>query len=140
MPAFEGEDNDLVDVGAIEDRGSRASEDELMQVDASFNDNISSSPISQHEDIEMKPSIVNMIVIDGIVMGPKHCAYTNCTEDLANYRNGVFCIHHEDIHGKLCRVQTCHNYKADGIQTCHQHRSLWHSHVVRFGHSTMLGI
>jgi hypothetical protein len=140
VPAFEGEDNDLVDADVTESSDSRVSEDESMQVDASFIDNIPSSPIHQHEDIEMKNSIVNMVIIDGIVMGPKHCAYTNCTEDLANYRNGVFCIQHEDLHGKLCHVQTCHNSKADGIQTCHQHRSLWHSHVVRFGHSTMLGI
>ena len=138
VPGFEGQHDDIVD--AMDDSHNRVSDDELMSVDESDTDNPSSSPISQLEDITMKRSIVNMVVIDGIVMGPKHCAYPNCTEDLANYRNGVFCMHHEDIHGKLCRVQGCHNSKANDIQTCYQHRNLWNSHVTRFGRSTMLGI
>jgi CxC5 like cysteine cluster associated with KDZ transposases/CxC6 like cysteine cluster associated with KDZ transposases len=134
VPAFVGENNDdPVNV----DTSGQDSEGELMQVD---DENPSSMSIDQHTDVTMKQSYVNMIVIDGIVMGPKHCAYVNCTEDLANYRNGVFCVEHEKIRGKLCHVQTCQNSKADGIQTCHQHRNLWHSHVVRFGRSTMLGI
>ncbi|KAF8999968.1 hypothetical protein BDQ17DRAFT_1245985 [Cyathus striatus] len=38
---------------------------------------------------------VKMIVVDGIVMGPNHCAYQNCSEKLANARTGVFCLRHE---------------------------------------------
>jgi hypothetical protein len=101
-----------------------------MQVDAPHNENSSSVSEDQHKDIEMAHSPVNMIVNDGIEMGPKHCAYANCTDDLANYRNGVFCTEHERICGKLCHVQTCQHPKADGIQTCHQHQNLWHSHAV----------
>ncbi|KAF8993375.1 hypothetical protein BDQ17DRAFT_1252964, partial [Cyathus striatus] len=33
---------------------------------------------------------VKMVVIDGIVMGPTHCAYEDCSVKLANARTGVF--------------------------------------------------
>ncbi|KAF8979594.1 hypothetical protein BDQ17DRAFT_1394509 [Cyathus striatus] len=41
---------------------------------------------------------VKMVVIDGIVMGPQHCAYDNCSNTLVNYRGGVFCDHQEMWH------------------------------------------
>jgi hypothetical protein len=31
-------------------------------------------------DIGNKPAMVNMVVMDGIVMGPTHCAFENCTK------------------------------------------------------------
>jgi len=92
---------------------------------------------SQHNEEE---GFVQMIVIDGIVMGPKHCSIEGCTADLANYRNGVFCEEHEFTLGHLCHIQGCENLKASDIRTCEQHRPNWHSHVIRYGRSTLLGI
>ncbi|KAF9470336.1 hypothetical protein BDN70DRAFT_902190, partial [Pholiota conissans] len=51
-----------------------------------------------------QPNIVNaepckMVVIDGAVMGPVHCAFENCANDLANARGGAFCHQHEEEYG-----------------------------------------
>ena len=74
--------------------------------------------------------VVKMVILDGIVMGPQHCAYENCTEGLANARNGVFCPLHEDERGDLCRMKNCNNPKQIRTQACAQHQGNWHSHVV----------
>ena len=42
--------------------------------------------------------------------------------------------------GNLCRVKDCQNSKAANIHTCYQHRNLWQSHLIHFGHSNPLGI
>ena len=84
--------------------------------------------------------VVKMVVLDGIVMGPQHCAYENCTEGLANARNGVFCLLHEDERGHLCRVKNCNNPKQIRTQACAQHQGNWHSHIVRHGRQSLLGI
>jgi hypothetical protein len=39
-------------------------------------------------DIDSSPSPdeetpVKLVVLDGVVMGPTHCAYENCSQDLA---------------------------------------------------------
>ncbi|KAF8992897.1 hypothetical protein BDQ17DRAFT_1392755 [Cyathus striatus] len=52
-----------------------------------------------------------MVVIDGIVMGPTHCAYQNCSEKLANACTG----------GR-CRIKTCYNAKEPNSQACVNHR------------------
>ena len=49
----------------------------------------------QTEVTENGPAVVKMVVMDGIVMGPQHCAFGDCTADLANTRGGVFCSIHE---------------------------------------------
>jgi CxC6 like cysteine cluster associated with KDZ transposases len=61
----------------------------------------------QDKSIEMANSKVQMVATDGIVMGPKHCAYADCTNDLINYTTGVFCAVHKAIQGNLYCVQTC---------------------------------
>jgi len=38
----------------------------------------------QTDVTENEPVVVKMVVIDGIVMGPQHCAFGDCTADLAN--------------------------------------------------------
>jgi hypothetical protein len=93
-----------------------------------------------HSDQDEGSSPVKMIVMDGIVMGNHHCAFENCTSELANAQRGVFCEEHEATHGHLCRVKGCQNPKARDIHTCYQHQALWRSHVLCFGHSTPLGI
>jgi CxC5 like cysteine cluster associated with KDZ transposases/CxC6 like cysteine cluster associated with KDZ transposases len=138
VPVFAGEDtNDPI--ASVEGNSSDSDDDSM---DSNTSGGSSMSVDSEHQDrsIEMANSKVQMVVMDGIVMGPKHCAYANCANDLVNYKTGVFCAAHEAICGNLCRVQTCNNPKVDGIQTCYRHRNLWHSHVVRFGRSSLLGI
>ena len=141
VPAFAGENRDDP-VATVEGHTvhSTESDDDPMDGNTSSGSNISSDSDQQDESVEMAPSKVQMVVMDGIVMGSKHCAYANCTNDLINYTTGVFCADHEAIRGNLCRVQTCNSPKVDGIQTCHRHRNLWRSHVVRFGRSSLLGI
>ena len=47
-------------------------------------------------------SPVKLVVLDGVVMGPTHCAYDGCTQDLASRRGVVFCVQHEIERGQLC--------------------------------------
>ena len=68
---------------------------------------------------------VTMVVLDGIVFGPTHCAYDNCTADLANARGGVFCALHEQEHGARCHVKGCENQKVQGTNACQVHQEIW---------------
>jgi hypothetical protein len=81
-----------------------------------------------------------MIVMDGIVMGHQYCAVDGCLEELFNYHNEVFCQTHLDTQGQLCHIQSCPNHKITGTKACRQHQERWRKHVLRFGHSSMLGI
>ncbi|KAF8987411.1 hypothetical protein BDQ17DRAFT_1393532 [Cyathus striatus] len=72
-----------------------------------------------------------MVVVDGIVMGPAHCAIENCTQDLVNARQGVFCAMHEVLHKNLCRLNT---------KACEEHQQKWRSHLTRFGRQLLLGV
>ncbi|EDR13461.1 uncharacterized protein LACBIDRAFT_322419 [Laccaria bicolor S238N-H82] len=44
-------------------------------------------PSDDEMDTDDIPNI-RVVVLDGIVMGPQHCAYDNCTNDLSNARGG----------------------------------------------------
>jgi hypothetical protein len=68
---------------------------------------------------------VKIIVMDGIVMGPTHCAYDNCTAVLANAHGGSFCPHHEIEYGVNCHVCDCTNTKLAGTQACEEHKNQW---------------
>jgi CxC5 like cysteine cluster associated with KDZ transposases/CxC6 like cysteine cluster associated with KDZ transposases len=141
VPEFVGEVEDEVD--PYEDNeadSSRGSEDIPMEVDELHDTNTSPTSSAQQRGPEQEHGFVQMVVVDGIVMGPKHCAFEDCTKDLANYKNGVFCVEHENSQGDLCRIQGCPNNKSPGIHTCQQHRERWHQHVIRFGRSTLLGV
>jgi hypothetical protein len=94
----------------------------------------------QQTEQNQEQGFVQMVVLDGIVMGPKHCSIEGCTADLQNYRNGVFCEEHQFTQGHLCRVRNCENLKAEDIPTCDQHRSIWRTHLIHYGRSTPLGI
>ena len=68
-------------------------------------------------DIDWTPSPseatpVKLVVMDGIVMGPTHCAYSDCTQDLAKLKGGVLCVHHELLYGNLCCICDCDNLKV----------------------------
>ena len=75
--------------------------------------------------MENESAVVKLVVMDGIVMGPQHCAFGDCTADLANTRGGVFCPLHEVQYGAKCRVVGCTSSKVNGTQACHQHKAEW---------------
>ena len=80
---------------------------------------------SQYEtldQIEEDRASVKMVVLDGIVMGPTHCAYNGCTSDLINARGGAFCPFHETQYGAICRVHDCQAPKINPSQACEQHQ------------------
>ena len=54
------------------------------------------------DNMDIDQVFVKMAVVDGIVFGPQHCAYENCTSDLANYHGGSFCALHENQWGTRC--------------------------------------
>ncbi|KAJ3494541.1 hypothetical protein NLJ89_g10785 [Agrocybe chaxingu] len=78
------------------------------------------------EDDEQLP--VNMIVVDGIVVGPTHCAFEDCTNELANARGDPFCIMHEIAYGNRCHMVDCHEPKVFGTLACNQHQNKWNQH------------
>jgi hypothetical protein len=117
VPAFTGEGETL----DIESEHS----DDGMEVDSASEEN---------------RAPVHMIVMDGIVMGPKHCVIEDCTGDLVNYQSGVYCREHENLYGKMCHMVDCYNDKLDNTLTCAQHQTQWNSHKVRFGRANLLGV
>jgi hypothetical protein len=68
------------------------------------------------DDETMAP--VKMVVVDGIVMGPTHCAYGDCTSALGNARGGVFCPVLEAERGTKCHTRGCTNTKKVGTLAC----------------------
>ncbi|KAF8981646.1 hypothetical protein BDQ17DRAFT_1262867, partial [Cyathus striatus] len=82
-------------------------------------------------------AITNMIVIDGIIMGPRHCAFEDCDQKLENEANGVFCTEHRILCGHLCHIADCDNYKEPNTKTCIEHDNRWHSHLIRFGRQSL---
>ena len=59
---------------------------------------------TSNDDDDDQRAPVKLVVMDGQVMGPHHCAYDNCTAELSNARLGVFCIEHELLCGHLCHM------------------------------------
>ena len=77
-------------------------------------------------DAEMETDqCISMVVMDGIVMGPTHCAFQHCTLPLQNARGGVFCKEHNDAYGNKCRVIGCTSSKIAGTQACRRHQTEW---------------
>ena len=124
IPALMGEDADL----AIQDAAQ-----------ARFNAN-NAMDIDDNDENDEPKADRTMVVLDGIVVGVKHCAYEGCSGELANAQRGVFCIEHELMRGGLCRMRDCQNPKQDPTQACEQHQNNWRTHVLRYGQQSMLGI
>ena len=82
---------------------------------------------------------VKMVVLDGIVMGPTHCAFPGCISDLKNH-GGAFCSHHEFQFGSKCRVIGCSNDKIKPTEACQDHATLWKKSVQQRNQSTISGI
>jgi len=69
-----------------------------------------------------------MVVIDGIVMGPVHCAAINYTADVINARSEAFCATHVTLYANKCRIVGCRNIKVEDTQACLLHQSDWIRH------------
>ncbi len=83
---------------------------------------------------------VKMIVMDGIVMGPTHCAALDCTGDLLNAHGEAFCPTHVTQFGNKCRVVGCGNIKVVKTQACLDHQQEWSRHQQSRTKSTMSGV
>jgi len=123
VPALTGEDADL----AAQDAAQA-----ILDAENAMNIDEIPSPIEE--------SPVKLVVLDGVVMGPKHCAYEDCTEGLKNTQRGVFCERHEILRGHLCRMHDCNNPKNLPSQTCVQHQNRWYQYAIRYGRQSLLGI
>ena len=95
--------------------------DESSQSSSSAEDAEASSQSSSTEEA----SPVTLVVMDGVVMGPTHCAFDDCIEELQNARGGVFCARHEITHGNLCRMRDCDRPKVAPSHTCAIHQNRW---------------
>jgi hypothetical protein len=86
----------------------------------------------QRSESEMDVDVQNvtMSVVDGIVVGTKHCAYDNCTSDLVNYRGGSFCQVHEQEFGNRCRVRDCTDILIPSTMACANHQGLWNKYKL----------
>ena len=124
VPAFTGEEEEGMN------NWNEYSDEERMDVD-------DSSATSQMETDKIP---VQMIVMDGIVIGPKHCAYEDCTANLANSQSGVYCLEHQAVYGKIYHMVNCSNPKVDNGLTCALHQRHWNSHVSRYGRTNLLGV
>ncbi|KIJ93116.1 hypothetical protein K443DRAFT_13109 [Laccaria amethystina LaAM-08-1] len=71
---------------------------EQMEIDAP------AVPSDDEMDTDDIPNI-RMVVLDGIVMGPQHCEYDNCTNDLSNARGGSLRDIHRLVLGSQCLHQ-----------------------------------
>ncbi|KIM71533.1 hypothetical protein PILCRDRAFT_39589, partial [Piloderma croceum F 1598] len=71
---------------------ARSNADDAIDVDES----------SQTSSSDVEASPVTLVVMDGVVMGPTHCAFYDYIEELKNAQGGVFCAQHEITHGNLC--------------------------------------
>jgi CxC5 like cysteine cluster associated with KDZ transposases/CxC6 like cysteine cluster associated with KDZ transposases len=89
----------------------------------------SSSESTSENAMNVEKAPVKMVVVDGICIGPKHCAYPNCADDLENNHTAVFCAIHEQRHGGKCHVHDCDTDKIKGTQACQQHQQQWKKHV-----------
>ena len=136
VPEFTGErEDDDVDID-----GASENENEAMDVDEPQGSQRNTTGLIQRQSRHQELGFMQMVVLDGIVMGPKHCAIDGCSADLKNYRNGVFCEEHEFIRGHLCHIEGCENLKVSDTRTCYQHSTNWRSHVIRYGRSSLLGV
>lgn len=91
-------------------------------------------------DMDIDAADVKMVVLDGIVMGPTHCAYDDCTAPLANARGGALCSHHDNEFGNRCRVRDCLNLKIVDTEACGNHQALWEKHKLTHSRDHLMGV
>ncbi|KAL4247229.1 CxC6 like cysteine cluster associated with KDZ domain-containing protein [Pleurotus pulmonarius] len=83
---------------------------------------------------------VRMVVIDGIVMGPRHCAMEGCEKALLDAQTGVFCEEHEEAMEGKCRMKNCDEDKVGDTQACEEHQPQWAKFRRRYANSSLLGV
>ena len=98
-----------------------------------------------HMDVDAtkkQSAMVKMIIMDGIVMGPTHCAFDNCTGPLSNARGRgeSFCRVHKTEFRNFCRVRNCKNNRVDSTQACQQHRNEWYKYTQSRTTSSLAGV
>lgn len=71
VPSLEGSDSWKVARDAAEIKAAMEEARNQMNID---------------DDDDTPKAPVKMIIMDGIVMGPAHCAYDDCSESLVNYK------------------------------------------------------
>ncbi|KAF8868121.1 hypothetical protein CPB84DRAFT_1697369 [Gymnopilus junonius] len=81
-----------------------------------------------------------MIILDGIVMGPTHCSFDGCTDDLKNARGGALCANHEIAYGTHCQVRDCIRTKIAGTHACQNHQAAWRKYRLEHSSSALAGI
>lgn len=93
-------------------------------------------------DVENQKGTVKMVVMDGIVMGPTHCAFDGCTGALANARGHgeSFCMIHRTQFRNRCRVRDCENNRVNDTQACQQHRNEWYKYTQSRTRSSLAGV
>src|SRR6202050_3387418 len=89
VPALVGEGAELAFQDAAQARlnaqlaaQARSNADDPMDVDDS----------SQNSSSSEEPSPVTLVVMDGVVMGPTHCAFYNCIEELKIHKGVFFAV------------------------------------------------
>src|ERR1700689_4386928 len=147
VPALVGENAELAIQEAAQARlnaqlaaQARSNADDAMDVDESSQTSSSDVEASSQSSSTEEASPVTLVVMDGVVMGPTHCAFDDCIEELQNARGGVFCARHEITHGNLCRMRDCDRPKVAPSHTCAIHQNRWRQHIIRHGWQSLLGI
>ena len=94
MPALVGEGAELAIQDAAQARlnarlaaQARSNADDAMDVDGSSQSSFSAEDVgasSQNSSSSEEASPVTLVVMDGVVMGPTHCAFDNSIEELKN--------------------------------------------------------
>ena len=110
---------------------------DLISTAEEISNNSSHQRSGSEMDVDMQN--VTMRVIDGIVVGTKHCAYDNCTSDLVNYRGGSFCQVHEHDFGNKCRVRDCTETIIPSTMACTNHQGLWNKYKLSHSAGSLTG-
>lgn len=94
---------------------------------------------SSENDMDVDSAPVKLVVLDGLLVGPAHCAFDGCESELANARGGVFCDFHQSEYGSKCRVRGCSTQKITNTQACQLHQQMWTRHVANHNRHTYAG-
>ena len=126
-------------LGVDENRTVPALEENVVRAERN---NIADDNDNMDVDVETQKGVVKMVVMDGIVMGPTHCAFDNCTSALANARGHgeSFCKVHRTQFQNRCRVRDCTNNRVQGTQACQQHRNEWYKYTQSRTASSLAGV
>ena len=91
-------------------------------------------------DMDVGQGFVTMHVVEGIVMGPTHCAYENCENELLNASGGAFYALHEHEYGNQCQIIGCNQDKVPSTMACQQHQNEWQKHLQNCSPGALAGV